>query len=124
MKEVKFKVRFNLGRGKNYMKWKVQGDGKAEYYSPDEYNVFMYGCTLKNNRNAANKIHQGANKEVCAWILCDEVILAKNYPVPEATVRLTYNPRVQPNWLAGAAVADDQSFNEIWSDGRKLFTNI
>jgi hypothetical protein len=27
----KVKVRFNLGRGKNYMKWKVEADGRSEY---------------------------------------------------------------------------------------------
>jgi hypothetical protein len=124
MKQVKFKVRFNLGKGKNYMTWKVQGDGKAEYYSPEEYNVFMYGCTLKNHKAAAEKIHQGANKNVCAWILCDEVLLAKNYQVPGGNTQLKYNPRTQPNWMAGDKIVDDQSFNEIWSDGRKLFTNI
>lgn len=120
---AKIKVRFNLGRGKNYMKWKVEYGKTSEYYSPDEYNLFLYGCQLKNSRKTADKIHQGANKSVCAWVLCDTILLGKNIELPEATTRLTYNPRVQPNWLAGAAVADDQHFEQIWSDGRKLFTN-
>ena len=124
MKEVKIKVRFNLGRGKNYMKWKVEYNGKSEYYSPDEYNLFLYGCQLKNSRKTADKIHQGANKSVCAWVLCDTILLGKNVALPEGNTRLTYNPRVQPNWLAGAAVADDLHFEQIWSDGRKLFTKI
>ena len=120
----KIKVRFNLGRGKNYMKWKVESAGTSAYYSPDEYNLFLYGCQLKSSRKTAEKIYQGANKSVCAWILCDEIFLGRNVDLPEATARLTYNPRVQPNWLAGAAVADNQHFEQIWSDGRKLFTNI
>lgn len=120
---AKIKVRFNLGRGKNYMKWKVEYGKTSEYYSPDEYNLFLYGCQLKNSRKTADKIHQGANKSVCAWVLCDTILLGKNIELPEATTRLTYNPRVQPNWLAGEAVADDQRFEQIWSDGRKLFTN-
>lgn len=121
---AKIKVRFNLGRGENYMKWKVQYGSKSEYYSPDECNLVMYGCQLKNQKSTASKIHQGANKSVCAWILCDTVLLDKNATPPGDTTRLTYNPRVQPNWLAGAAVADDQHFETIWSDGRKLFTKI
>lgn len=121
---AKIKVRFNLGKGKNYMKWKIEADGRSEYYSPDEYNLFMYGCQLKNQRATANKIHQGANKSVCAWILCDNIFLGQNVELPEANTRLTYNPRVRPNWMAGEAVADNANFDSIWSDGRKLFTKI
>lgn len=119
----KIKVRFNLGRGKNFMKWKVEADGRSEYYSPEEYNLFMYGCQLKNQRSTAEKIHQGAEKSVCAWILCDSIMLGQNVELPEANTRLTYNPRVRPNWMAGDTVADNQQFEHIWSDGRKLFTN-
>ena len=121
---TKIKVRFNLGKGENYMKWKIEADGRSEYYSPDEYNLFMYGCQLKNQRATANKIHQGANKSVCAWILCDNIFLGQNVELPEANTRLTYNPRVRPNWMAGEVVADNANFDSIWSDGRKLFTKI
>jgi hypothetical protein len=120
----KIKVRFNLGKGKNFMKWKIEADGKSEYYCPNEYNLYMYGCQLKNQRSTAEKIHQGANKSVCAWILCDTIMLAQNVELPEANTRLTYNPRVRPNWMAGDVLADNATFDSIWSDGRKLFTKI
>ena len=120
----KIKVRFNLGKGKNFMKWKVEADGTSEYYSPDEYNLYMYGCQLKNQRSTAEKIHQGANKSVCAWILCDSIMLGQNVTLPEANTRLTYNPRVRPNWMVGDVLADNATFDSIWSDGRKLFTKI
>ena len=68
----KIKVRFNLGKGKNYMKWKLQFPTHSEYYSPSEYNLAMFGCTLKNSKTTAKKIHDGAHKTVCAWILCDK----------------------------------------------------
>jgi len=110
---TKIKVRFNLGKGKNYMKWKIEADGGSEYYSPDEYNLFMYGCQLKNQRATA-----------CAWILCDNIFLGQNVELPEANTRLTYNPRVRPNWMAGDVLADNATFDSIWSDGRKLFTKI
>jgi hypothetical protein len=119
----KVKVRFNLGRGKNYMKWKVEADGRSEYYNPEEYSLLLYGCQLKNSRKTAEKIHQGANKSVCAWILCDSIMLGQNVTLPEANTRLTYNPRVRPNWMAGDVLADNATFDSIWSDGRKLFTN-
>ena len=117
----KIKVRFNLGRGKNYMKWKLQFPTHSEYYSPDEFNLFMYGCQLKNYKKTAEKIHAGADKTVCAWILCDQVFLGQNVKLPAGGTQVKYNPRVQPNWLAGEAVVDNESFDSIWSDGRKLF---
>ena len=121
---AKVKVRFNLGRGKNYMKWKIQYGSTSEYYSPEEYNLFMYSCQLKNHKAAADKIHQGGNKSVCAWILCDTVFLGRNCELPgEPSVQLKYNPRTQPNWLAGDAVVDNEKYPMIWSDGKKLFTN-
>jgi hypothetical protein len=118
------KVRFNLGKGENYMKWKVQDANGSRYYSPEEYTLFLVGCTLKSQPAAANKIFQGANKSVCAWVLADKVVLVPTEVIEGLTgngVRLQYNPRVQPNWLAGDAVVDNQHFGTIYSEGRKLF---
>ena len=120
-KEPRIKVRFNLGRGKNYMKWKIQCGNQSEYYSPDEWNLFMSGCTLKNHKKTAEKIHQGAEKTVCAWILCDHIFLGKNCALPEGGTQLRYNPRVQPNWLADGEVVDGQDYDAVWSDGRRLY---
>ena len=117
----KIKVRFNLGKGKNYMKWKVEFPTHSEYYSPDDTTLALFGCQLKNHKKTAEKINQGANKSVCAWILCDNVFLTQNIEQPKDGVQLKYNPRTQPNWLAGAAVVDNEYFDHIWSDGRKLF---
>lgn len=117
----KIKVRFNLGRGKNYLKWKVQYESEVVYYDPAEITLFMFGCILKNNKSAAEKIHQGANKNVCAWVLCDEVFLGKNVELPTGATQLKYNPRVQPNWTADGANVDNHQYESIHSDGRKLF---
>ena len=55
-----FKVRFNLGRGKNFMKWKVQyPDGKIEYHLPSEVQLLMHECILKNQKKTAQKIFDG-----------------------------------------------------------------
>jgi len=89
----KIKVRFNLGRGENYMKWKLQFETHSEYYSPEEYNLAMFGCTLRNSKKTAQKIHSGAHKTVCAWILCDQVFLTQNIQLPEVEAELKYNPR-------------------------------
>ena len=118
----KIKVRFNLGRGENYMKWKLQFETHSEYYSPEEYNLAMFGCTLRNSKKTAQKIHSGAHKTVCAWILCDQVFLTQNIQLPEVEAELKYNPRFKPNWVAGDADADNASFDKIYSQGRRLFS--
>jgi hypothetical protein len=119
----KTKVRFNLGAGANYMKWKIDVPGKeAIYLAPDLFQLRMTGCTLRNQPAAAAKIHAGAAKSVCAWILCDlvEIMEPLHYEV-FGQLPLSYNPRTQPNWLAGAVIADNLTFPCITSVGNKLF---
>ena len=69
------KVRFNLGRGKNYMKWKIESKSGVEYHSPDNVQLIMFNCVLKNNKKMAQRIFNGENKNVCAWILCESIII-------------------------------------------------
>ena len=70
MAKNKYKVRFNLGRGDNYMKWKVSTpSGEATYHNPDDVLIIMKGCKLFNQKGSANKIYEGANKTVCAWVI-------------------------------------------------------
>ena len=38
----KYKVRFNLGKGENFMKWKVTSpEGHVDYYDPNEHTLIM-----------------------------------------------------------------------------------
>ena len=46
-----YKVRFHLGRGKNFMKWQVKylgteygGDDKVSYVTPQDNQLAMLGC--------------------------------------------------------------------------------
>lgn len=129
MKQIK--VRFNLGAGENYMKWKIDIPGQdARYISPGSVQLRMTGCTVKNQKSTASKIHQGANKSVCAWILCDEIsILTDLNSMPSiAQLKnyepLTYNPRVQPNWLCGGENVDGESYDRIVSLDKNLFVEL
>lgn len=123
----KIKVRFNLGRGKNYMKWKVQyPDGEVEYYSPGEVQLVMKGCILKNSRKTALKIYEGQDKTVCAWVLCDEILVKFDQFRPYDTTdlnRLMYNPRVVPYWTSERFKwnLDGHRFENIGTVDRKLF---
>jgi hypothetical protein len=123
----KIKVRFNLGRGQNYMKWKIQyPSGEVEYVSPTSTQLVMKGCTLKNNKKTAQKIFDGEHKTVCAWILCDSIDVKFDgfdpYDTYSMCVRLKYNPRENPNWIYNDSVnADNLSFIEIGTVDYKLF---
>jgi len=117
------KVRFNLSRGKNYMKWKIAyPDGNIEYLDPNKVDLLMKKCKLRNSQKTAQKIFEGENKTVCAWILCDDVVISENPKEPlEENGRLRYNPRVNPNWNFRDVNVDGKQFNVIESRGSKLY---
>lgn len=135
MSKTRIKVRFNLGRGVNYMKWKVQHpSGEIQYYSPDDVQLVMKDCILKNSRKTALKIYQGDDKTVCAWILCKDIEVKFNSFEDYSEVRigfkgkskldrLMYNPRVVPYWTTEQTNLnmDGCHFNEIGSLNRRLF---
>lgn len=120
----KIKVRFNLSRGKNYMKWKVEFPGhKPVYYDPNETQLRLVKCTLKNHKKTAEKIYQGASKTVCAWVLCEVLAV---YPAKTTKTKnleqIKYNPRIRPNWIwRDDVVVDGCYVREMVSDNNKLF---
>ena len=113
-----FKVRFNLGRGKNFMKWKVQyPDGKIEYHSPLDAQLLMHECILKNHRKVAQRIYNGGEKVVCAWVLCKSITI-KTEDFIQADLngdRVRYNPRVTPHWTLNDSVVDGMSVDKLAS---------
>lgn len=112
------KVRFHLAKGENFKKWQVRRKDEVYYYDPDTVNLVMTNCKLKNQKATAQKIHDGANKSVCAWIECDEVeVLAGSYPRPDEFY--FYNPKHLPHWYnqKGDNV-DNQKDEKLWTVGR------
>lgn len=120
-----YKIRFNLGAGKNFMKWKVEGPSGVTYYSPDKVQIVMYGCQLKNQRKTAEKINGGAHKTVCAWVRCMDIsILPFNTLQLDELhdTQLKYNPRNLPYWFVDEGVnVDNLTVRRIVSFGRKLY---
>ena len=119
------KVRFNLGAGKNFMKWKVSEDKNTHhYYEPSEVVLVMHGCKLRNQKGTAKKIFDGANKTVCAWVDCDSVEVVKKSvaPVFEEGNRVSYNPRVKPFWMELDANVDGKKYDTLVSNDRNIFT--
>ena len=117
----KIKVRFNLGRGINYRKWKVEYPNmKPQYFDPNEVKLIMEGCLLKNYKKVSQRIFDGSYKTVCSWIICDKILVV----APELYVggkTVSFNPRVEPNWVYDGKDADNFMFPCITSNGRELY---
>lgn len=123
---TKAKIRFNLGRGKNYMKWKIECAEGTFYLSPEEVNLRMVNARLRNHRGVANKINEGGNKTVCSWILCDEVeILEPAFefnPSNAWVTQVRYNPRINPFWMDEDGNNIDKSTHEVLiTSNRKIY---
>ena len=122
MKSIR--VRFNLSRGKNYLKWKVEyPDKTVEYHNPTEVQLLMVNCKLKNYKKVAEKIHQGANKEVCAWVLCETLFVNQGIVLKDegGYNRVRYNPRETPHWIYKDEPADGESFQALISIDFRLY---
>lgn len=120
------KVRFNLSRGENYMKWKIEyPDGTKEYLSPTYCQLIIRNALVKNNKTQAQKIFDGGNKVVCAWIMCESIEIVREYPFTAFdefnTNRLSYNPRVKPYWVYKDIDVDGGLFETIGSVNNKLY---
>ena len=123
---TKIKVRFNLGAGKHYMKWKIEGPLGVEYHDPNLVQLVMDNCQLKNNKKTAQKIFDGTHKVVCAWILCDSISInyldTPNNEVLHGLNQIKYNPRVSPNWTLNDCNYDGFKIKRIVSTNNKLYT--
>jgi hypothetical protein len=121
MAKDKYQVRFNLGKGKNFMKWKVSyPSGTARYYEPSEVLIIMNGCKLVNHKGTAKKIFDGANKTVCAWVECEEIKVIDKVVTQSDARQVCYNPRVTPHWVLDNEVVDKGEFEELFTVGKSV----
>lgn len=95
----KFKIRFHLGAGENFMKWRIEDvdDKTVKFFDPSDFNVIIKDCKLYNQKSAAKKINEGANKTVCAWIMATDYKMTKLFD-NEIQSEIKYNPRTTPHW--------------------------
>lgn len=116
---MKTKVRFNLGRGKNFMKWKIESEKGIVYLEPSEVNLVMTNASLRNRKKTAQGIKNGANKSVCSWILCDEVTFTTEKHEGE---QIRYNPRVNPFWMnADGDNIDGTTYEVLFTNNRNIY---
>jgi hypothetical protein len=126
MTKNKFQIRFNLGAGDNYKKWKVTSpQGDVQYIEPNEVNIFMEGCKLCNQKGTATKIFEGANKTVCAWVEADNVDIMSKLNIDDYIGdEVSYNPRVAPNWIYNNENVDKSEFSDLVTKGRAIYNLI
>lgn len=129
----KIRLRYHLGRGENYKHWQIRNrDGSVEYVHPDDMVVALSNARLHNRRKVADKIYQGENKTVCAWIDCE--ILAKGRTIPrdlhlnDSWEKAYYNPRETPHWTLfgeqgkiGATNLDNKMLDYVFIKGTEIY---
>ena len=123
-----YKVRFHLAKGKNFMKWQITdlSVNKITYVDPELYNLSMFNTQLKNSKTTASKINAGSNKTVCAWIVCETIVVTDasktNNGVLKQFDQIRYNPRVKPFWTLNGSDVDGERFKTLETLGRNIFT--
>ncbi len=129
---MKYKVRFHLGQGENYRHWQVTSpDGTREFYDPEEYIIRMENARLHNNCKVAEQIYKGRNKTVCAWIVCEDVVvksllsyLFSESPSSAGKPELIYNPRKNPHWLENGENVDFKRYSRLLTDECGVFVEV
>lgn len=118
-----FKIRFNLGRGENFKKWKIVTPNKnVLYVNPNEVILCLEEATLKNIPSISTNIFNGANKRICAWIECEKMnIFSTMYLNDLQLSEVSYNPRICPNWLKNGENVDSNSFAKLITFKNKVY---
>jgi len=119
------KVRFHLGKGENFMKWKVENPKTKdiEFFNPDDVQLEMYNCKLTNSPKTAMKIFSGEmDKSPIAWVVCEDVDISSVVEPVDPEERLSYNPRTAPNWLdSDGDIVDNYVFEKLVTFGRGVY---
>lgn len=118
-----YKIRFNLGKGENFMKWKVTDpEGNHSYHDPNDVVILAVKVRLRNHPNVAQKIYDGAHKTVCAWIEARSVtIFEGSGATTNNSTEVSYNPRKAPNWQLNGLNADNQRFDILFTNENKCY---
>ena len=98
---MKTKVRFHLAKGPNYQRWQVRCGEDVQYYDPEDVILEMHNAVLRNQRGTAERILNGENKTVCAWVECDKLVVKNRgeHAIPETSGFCHFNPRRRPHWF-------------------------
>lgn len=119
------KVRFHLGKGENFMKWKLENKKTdlVEFVDPDKYQLEMTNCRLTNQPKTALKIFNGEmDKSPIAYVECETVKKTKAIKDIDVDERLSYNPKMAPTWLDNEGeIIDNFVFEKLITKGRSVY---
>ena len=99
-----YAIRRDLKKGKTFGHWQISNCptrsklGKAiEYIDGEKFSLILKECYLHNSVATAKRIHSGAYRERCAWIVCDsyEVVPIKDIK----GIEVSYNPKNSPHYI-------------------------
>lgn len=116
------RIRFHLAAGEHFMKWQIsEKGGDRKYVCPNDHQLVMRGCRLRNRRKTAERICRGEHKTVCAWVECEEIEIVPAATVGAASSPVSYNPRVAPHWVHDDQDVDGRTFPLLTTNGRGIF---
>lgn len=138
MAKKQYRIRFHLQKGEHFQHWQIKDcdSGEVLFFDPATHLIHAEGCRLRNQPATANKIFQGADKTVCAWVDADRIHVTNTgrhgYNAEyEANLRgtnppkVSYNPKVSPNWRnASGDNIDGATFRELMFCNRSVFVSI
>ena len=104
-----YKVRFHLASGSHYKMWQIKDGKEITFHNPQEVNLSLWHCRLRNRRAIAEKIYYGDSKSVCAWIECEKIEVSQAKSI--IGIKISYNPRVKPYWVMEDENVDDQLYD-------------
>lgn len=121
-----YKVRFNLGRGKNYRTWQIALPSKEKiHFESKEVVLELKNPKLANSKKIAKKIFEGANKSVCSYIICEDVVIHKvgtiGFDDIKQATEVRYNPRENPFWVENGEDVDGKQYKALFTLDRKVY---
>jgi hypothetical protein len=118
------KVRFHLQHGPHFMQWQFKKKNEIWYFDPKISTIKLYNCFLHNNYNLAKKIHEGENKNVCAWIRCENFELLENN-LNFNFAHIKYNPKILPYWhTVDLNNIDNTFYHELFLSKGNVFLKL
>jgi len=107
------------------MKWQVKDSNGTSYYETNGFRALLTSVKLVNKKAIADKIFNGQNKTVCAWIEFDDIIILPKDERRDVSYNdvLKYNPKVKPYWTDDSSQnLDGKQFNIVQVVNRNLYT--
>lgn len=120
------RLRYHLARGEFYKHWQLKNSriGKPVYFNPEDTNFLLEDVKLYNKRYAAQKIYEGANKGVCAWLSISGKIMVSPSEIDVSNMtEVSYNPRVAPFWTYKIVGADSHLLDIDLKEFDKVIIN-